>query len=232
MAGRRRRGAAPRTTGHPRNPRCQARAPHPGRATHHLARPSRRDARRIRSRTRRDQQNAPRDSSSDIAGGWRVGVDDSRASAGGCGATPLELAGLACPSRSATPLELAGLACPSRSATPHPPRRRYSDGHARSTGRPCRRRGSQHAIHLARAAERRRHRTGGLASHPGRRSPVSFDTPRHAVVVPVQSARPIAGTVRLNTTFGIAHHTSANAAPSSSSRIDGSVSHGSIVWPC
>ncbi len=35
--------------------------------------------------------------------------------------------------------------------------------------------------------------------------------------------------VRLKTTFGIAHQTSANAAPSSLSRIDGSVSHGSIV---
>jgi hypothetical protein len=31
--------------------------------------------------------------------------------------------------------------------------------------------------------------------------------------------------MRLNTTFGIAHQTSANAAPSSLSRIDGSVSH-------
>jgi hypothetical protein len=36
-------------------------------------------------------------------------------------------------------------------------------------------------------------------------------------------------TVRLKTTFGIAHQTSANAAPSSVSRNDGSVSHTSIV---
>jgi len=35
--------------------------------------------------------------------------------------------------------------------------------------------------------------------------------------------------VRLKTTFGIAHQTSANAALSSLSRIDGSVSHGSIA---
>jgi hypothetical protein len=35
--------------------------------------------------------------------------------------------------------------------------------------------------------------------------------------------------VRLKTTFGIAHQTSANAAPSSSSRSDGSVSHTNIV---
>jgi hypothetical protein len=35
--------------------------------------------------------------------------------------------------------------------------------------------------------------------------------------------------VRLKTTFGIAHQTSANAAPSSFSRNDGSVSHTSIV---
>jgi len=35
--------------------------------------------------------------------------------------------------------------------------------------------------------------------------------------------------VRLKTIFGIAHQTSANAARSSLSRIDGSVSHGSIV---
>src|SRR5690349_23354681 len=35
--------------------------------------------------------------------------------------------------------------------------------------------------------------------------------------------------VRLKTTFGSAHHTSANAARSSSSRIEGSVSHTSIV---
>ena len=35
--------------------------------------------------------------------------------------------------------------------------------------------------------------------------------------------------VRLKTTFGIAHQTSANAAPDSFSRNDGSVSHTSIV---
>jgi hypothetical protein len=35
--------------------------------------------------------------------------------------------------------------------------------------------------------------------------------------------------VRLKTTFGIAHQTSANAAPSSLSRSDGAVSHGSLV---
>jgi hypothetical protein len=35
--------------------------------------------------------------------------------------------------------------------------------------------------------------------------------------------------VRLKTTFGSAHHTSANAAMRSFSRSDGSVSHGSIV---
>ena len=35
--------------------------------------------------------------------------------------------------------------------------------------------------------------------------------------------------VRLKTTFGIAFQTSANAAPSSSLRNDGSVSHTSIV---
>jgi hypothetical protein len=35
--------------------------------------------------------------------------------------------------------------------------------------------------------------------------------------------------VWLKTTFGIAHQTSANAAPSSFSRNDGSVSHTSIV---
>jgi hypothetical protein len=35
--------------------------------------------------------------------------------------------------------------------------------------------------------------------------------------------------VRLKTTFGIAHQASANAASSSVSRIDGSVSHTSIV---
>jgi hypothetical protein len=35
--------------------------------------------------------------------------------------------------------------------------------------------------------------------------------------------------VRVKTTSGIARQTSANAAPSSSSRIDGSVSYGSIV---
>ena len=39
----------------------------------------------------------------------------------------------------------------------------------------------------------------------------------------------VLSSVRLKTTFGIAHQTSANAAPSSLSRSDGSVSHGSIV---
>ena len=34
---------------------------------------------------------------------------------------------------------------------------------------------------------------------------------------------------RLKTTFGIAHQTSANAAPASLARSDGSVSHTSIV---
>jgi hypothetical protein len=48
-------------------------------------------------------QNAPPDHSIEIAGEWRLGVDDSGPGAGCAGGAPFDLAKLACPRRGATP---------------------------------------------------------------------------------------------------------------------------------